>query len=168
MDGEGTVHEAAELADEAADELLRGRVVLERSLLQAFMYPERGTDELMQAAESVIPVFHDQGYDRGLAVAWLLVAEAHSLRCQIGLMEEALTRAATHTAPESRAERSELGNARARAALAGPLPVPDASASTSRETARCKPSSTLSRPSSRRCAATSTWRGGCTRPVTRH
>src|SRR5262249_20885759 len=101
------------------------RVVLEQALLHAYMYPERGTDLLMQAADSVIPEFQELGYDAGLALAWLLVAEAHWLRCQIGPMEEALDRAAAHSR-EDGPERSEIGNARARAALAGPLPVEEA------------------------------------------
>jgi len=101
-------------------------VLLEQVLLHAYTYPERGTQELMDAADSVIPAFQELGYDAGLALAWLLVAEAHWLRCQIGPMEEALDRASAHTDAAEARERGELGNARARAALAGPMPVPDA------------------------------------------
>jgi class 3 adenylate cyclase len=122
---EETLDEAAELADAAADRLLSCRLVLEQALLQAYMYPERGTEELTQAADSVIPAFEELGYDPGLALAWLLVAEAQWLRCQIGPMEEALDRAAAHGGDEG-PERSEIANARARAALAGSLPVPEA------------------------------------------
>jgi class 3 adenylate cyclase len=124
-ESEQSLREAAELADAASDRLLRCRVLLEQALLQAYMYPERGTEALMQAADSVIPVFQELDYDAGLAFAWLLVAEAHWLRCQIGPMEEALERAAAHTTDEER-EHAAIGNARARAALAGPLPVPEA------------------------------------------
>jgi class 3 adenylate cyclase len=122
---EETLDEATELADAAADRLLSCRLVLEQALLQAYMYPERGTEELTQAADSVIPAFQELGFDPGLALAWLLVAEAQWLRCQIGPMEEALDRAAAHGGDEG-PERSEIANARARAALAGPLPVPEA------------------------------------------
>ncbi|HSC74121.1 MAG TPA: adenylate/guanylate cyclase domain-containing protein [Gaiellaceae bacterium] len=122
---EETLREAAELADAAADRLLRCRLLLEQALLRAYMYPERGTEELTQAADSVIPAFQELGYDPGLALAWLLVAEAHWLRCQIAPMEEALDRAAAHGGNDE-PERSEIGNARARASLAGPLPVPEA------------------------------------------
>ena len=121
-----SLREAAELADAATDRLLRCRVLLEQALLHAYTYPERGTQELMDAADSVIPAFQELGYDAGLALAWLLVAEAHWLRCQIGPMEEALDRASAHTDAAEARERGELGNARVRAALAGPLPVPEA------------------------------------------
>jgi class 3 adenylate cyclase/tetratricopeptide (TPR) repeat protein len=125
-DSEQSLREAAELADAASDRLLQCRVLLDQALLQAYMYPERGTEELMQAADSVIPEFQELGYDDGLANAWLLVAEAHWLRCQIGPMEEALDRAEAHTSGDEAPELSLIGNARARTALAGALPVPDA------------------------------------------
>jgi class 3 adenylate cyclase/tetratricopeptide (TPR) repeat protein len=118
-----SLREAIELAHTASDHLLACRLRLEQALLHAYTYPERGTQELMQAADSVIPAFQEHGYDAGLALAWLLVAEAHWLRCQIGPMEEALDRASAHAVTEEGPERSEIGNARARAALAGPLPV---------------------------------------------
>ncbi len=121
-----TLREAMELAEAASDRLLECRLRLEQALLHAYTYPERGTEELMRAADSVIPAFQELGYDAGLALAWLLVAEAHWLRCQIGPMEEALDRAFAHTNAEEGPERSEIGNARARAALAGPLPVAEA------------------------------------------
>jgi class 3 adenylate cyclase len=121
-----TLREAMELAEAASDRLLQCRLRLEQALLHAYTYPERGTEELMHAADSVIPAFQELGYDAGLALAWLLVAEAHWLRCQIGAMEDALDRASEHTIAEEGPERSEIGNARARAALAGPLPVAEA------------------------------------------
>jgi predicted ATPase len=121
-----SLRDAAEHAEAAADRLLGCRVLLEQALLHAYTYPERGTHELLEAADAVIPAFQELGYDAGLAQAWLLVAEAHSLRCQIGAMEEALDRASAHTAAEDGIERAEIENARARAALAGALPVVEA------------------------------------------
>ena len=81
------------MADSASDRLLRHRILLEAALLHAYTYPERGTDELMQAADTVIPAFQELGYDPGLAQAWLLVAEAHWLRCEIRPMSPAIRRA---------------------------------------------------------------------------
>jgi predicted ATPase/class 3 adenylate cyclase len=125
-DADERLREAAELADSASDRLLRYRILLEAALLHAYTYPERGTHELMQAADTVIPAFQELGYDPGLAQAWLLVAEAHQLRCEIRPMEEALERAAAHTAEDDASARPGLENARARAALLGPLPVSEA------------------------------------------
>jgi class 3 adenylate cyclase/tetratricopeptide (TPR) repeat protein len=125
-DADERLREAAELADAASDRLLRYRVLLEAALLHAYTYPERGTHELMQAADTVIPAFQELGYDPGLAQAWLLVAEAHWLRCEIGPMEKALERAGAHASGDEGRARPELENARARAALLGPSPVPEA------------------------------------------
>ena len=126
IEADESLREAAELAAEAADRLLGCRVLLEQALLHAYTYPERGTQELMRVADSVIPAFQELEYDAGVALAWLLVAEAHWLRCEIGPMEEALERASAHTDVEEGPELAQLGNARARAALVGPLPVPEA------------------------------------------
>jgi class 3 adenylate cyclase/tetratricopeptide (TPR) repeat protein len=121
-----TLREAARSAEEASDRLLSCQLVLEEALLHAYMHPERGTEALLTAADSVIPAFEELGDDRGLALAWLLIAEAHWLRGRIGPMEDALQRARSHVGPESGHERFEIWNGMARAALAGPMPVADA------------------------------------------
>jgi class 3 adenylate cyclase/tetratricopeptide (TPR) repeat protein len=121
-----SLREAAELAEAAGDRLVHGRILLEQAGLHAYTYPERGTHVLMETADAVIPSFQELGYSAGLAQAWLLVAEAHWLRCQIGAMEAALDRAGAEVAEGAGIEPALIGNARARAALAGPLPVAEA------------------------------------------
>jgi class 3 adenylate cyclase/tetratricopeptide (TPR) repeat protein len=120
-----TLREAARRAKAASDRLLECHVLLEEANLHAYTYPEKGTDELLRVAESVIPAFQELGDDTGLARAWLLIAEAHWLRCRIGPMEEALERAVQH-ASENSPEQQAIRNGMARAALAGPTPVPEA------------------------------------------
>jgi tetratricopeptide (TPR) repeat protein len=125
-EAEATFVEAKRRADEASDRLLGCQLMLEEALLHAYTYPERGTEELVRTADSVIPAFQELGHDAGLALAWLLIAEAHWLQCRIGPMEEALAKAHSHAGAEPGRERVEIWNGLARAALAGPLPVPEA------------------------------------------
>jgi class 3 adenylate cyclase/predicted ATPase len=125
-EAEETLREARQRAEAASDRLMTCELTLEEALLHAYTYPERGTDELVRAADAVIPEFQELGHDAGLALAWFLIAEAHWLRCRIGPMEEALARALEHAGVEAGREQFEIWNGMARAALAGPLPVPDA------------------------------------------
>ena len=64
-DADERLREAAQLADSASDRLLRHRILLEAALLHAYTYPERGTHELMQAADTVIPAFQELGTTPG-------------------------------------------------------------------------------------------------------
>jgi class 3 adenylate cyclase len=110
-----------------ADDCLIARATLQRSFLDRYLHPERGTDELFQAAEQAIKVLEGAGDDIGLARAWRLLAEVHWTRLQVKWMEDALRRARSY-AERAGAEQEILLilDGLARSAVVGPLPVSEA------------------------------------------
>jgi class 3 adenylate cyclase len=114
-------------AAKQGDDRLLARAALQRAFLDRYLHPERGSDELLRAAEQAIEVFEAAGDDIGLARAWRLLAEVHWTRLQVEQMEDALRRARSH-AELARAEPEILLilDGLARAAVAGPLPAGDA------------------------------------------
>jgi class 3 adenylate cyclase/tetratricopeptide (TPR) repeat protein len=124
---EATLDEAAIGAAAQGDDRLAAHAALQRAFLDRYMHPERGMDDVVQAAERAIEVFEAARDDVGLARAWRLLAEVRWTKLQIARMEDALARAQAH-AERAGAEHEILLvlDGLVRAAVAGPLPVDEA------------------------------------------
>jgi ATP/maltotriose-dependent transcriptional regulator MalT len=106
---------------------LAAHAALQRAFLDRYMHPERGTEEVLRAAEQAIKVLEAAGDDVGLARAWRLLAEVHWTQLKITPMEDALSRARAHAERvEAEQEILLVLDGLARAAVAGPLPVDEA------------------------------------------
>jgi class 3 adenylate cyclase/tetratricopeptide (TPR) repeat protein len=124
---EDVLREAEARAATARDERLEARALLQRSFLDRYTHPERGSGGLLEAAERAIRVFDREGDDAGLSRAWRLLAEVHWSRCQIARMEAALEQALA--CAERAGEQQEILlilDGLARVALLGPMPVEEA------------------------------------------
>jgi predicted ATPase/class 3 adenylate cyclase len=118
------LEEATALATAAGYERLESHALLQHSFLNRYMHPERGTEELLEAAEQAIDVFEHAGDDMGLARAWRLLAEVHWTRLHVGHMEDALRKALAHAERAgAEAEILLVMDGLARAAVAGPMPA---------------------------------------------
>ena len=125
-EADSRLREAAERATAVGHESVAQRAALDRAFLRWYTNPSEGTDSLLRAAHTAVPLFQDIGDDVSLAHTWLLVAEVHWMRLEIHRMQEALERACAVERGASKNVRSNLLKARARAAMYGPMPVVDA------------------------------------------
>jgi predicted ATPase/class 3 adenylate cyclase len=124
---ETVLREAEEAAAAANDERLAAHALLQRSFLDRYSHPERGSEGLLEAVERAIRVFEAAEDHAGLSRAQRLLAEVHWTRCQIGPMEEAFEQALVHA--ERAGDEQEvllILDGLARGAVAGPMPVDDA------------------------------------------
>jgi class 3 adenylate cyclase/tetratricopeptide (TPR) repeat protein len=121
---DATFTSAAAAAEAAADEALRLRVLIERTVLRMQVDPDVEAQEVLEVAEQATPFFEARGDALGLSRAWGLVAEAHWLRVQCAAMEEVLERALAYAErAQERREVSRILDAMARVAVIGPRPV---------------------------------------------
>ncbi len=124
---EEVLSEAETRAEAVRDERLEARALLQRSFLDRYMHPEKGSEGLLEAAERAIRVFERERDDVGLSRAWRLLAEVHWSHCQIARMEAALEEALARA--ERAREQQEILlilDGLARVALFGPMPVEEA------------------------------------------
>lgn len=114
-------------AEDASNERLSRRAVVERSSLRGFVDPGVEVEELLQVANEAIGFFEASGDELGLARAWRHLGEVHWLRCHCAELEEVLAEGLVHA--ERAGERREISQIlalMAPVALVGPRPVEDA------------------------------------------
>jgi tetratricopeptide (TPR) repeat protein len=103
------------------------RAVIERQFLRSFTDPEGSTEEILSISQSVIPELEELGDDLGLARAWWLASEVHTIACRWGARAEALERALEHAgrAHDERLQGQLIGLL-VQALVYGPTPVAEA------------------------------------------
>jgi class 3 adenylate cyclase/tetratricopeptide (TPR) repeat protein len=116
---------AAALGDEVGE--LRARLMALRISTQTHASHDDDlmpADELLELANSAIPVFERAGDDAALTDAWLSIAWVYLIRCRFGAMLEAIDQSLVHArrAANVRWER-ELPGWRGTALFYGPTPV---------------------------------------------
>jgi tetratricopeptide (TPR) repeat protein len=118
---------AMERAALTGDRRIELRAVIERQFLRSFTDPEGSTEEILSVSQSVIPELEELSDDLGLARAWWLASEVHTIACRWGARGEALERALEH-AGRARDERlqGQLIGLLVQALVYGPTPVPEA------------------------------------------
>lgn len=119
-----TLIEAIETADRTGDEIAGAHALVVRWQLRLQTDPHVSFDEAVSVIGATIDRLDDLGQERGLAKAWLTLAEIPWLRGQAAASEHALERglAYARTVGDRRAEAQCL-NALAGVALLGPMPA---------------------------------------------
>jgi class 3 adenylate cyclase/tetratricopeptide (TPR) repeat protein len=109
------------------DRRIELRAVIERQFLRSFTDPEGSTEDILEVSQAVIPELEELADDVGLARAWWLASEVHTIACRWGARAEALERALEHAA-RARDERlqGQLIALLVQALVYGPTPVNDA------------------------------------------
>jgi DNA-binding SARP family transcriptional activator/tetratricopeptide (TPR) repeat protein len=122
-----TLIEAIETADRTGDDIAGAHALVVRWQLRLQTDPQVSFDEAVSAIGATIDRLHELGQQRGLAKAWLTLAEIPWLRGQAAASEQALERglAYARTVGDRRAEAQSL-NALSGVALLGPMPVDQA------------------------------------------
>ena len=88
--------DAAENARRIGDTGVELRVRLDRLSTDLFAERAATSDDALDLASSVIPVLEELGADRALGRAWLLVADARVMRCELASWGEACEHAIRH------------------------------------------------------------------------
>ncbi len=123
---ERVLDEALTAAENAGDERLRLRTLIERGFLRAYTGSAE-SDEIASVADEAIPLLQELGDDRGLAKAWWLRSEVDLRACRWRSRAEALEQALTHARlAEDEREQSTLAALLAQALHYGPTPVDEA------------------------------------------
>ena len=122
-----TLIEAIEAADRSGDANAGAQALVVRWQLRLQTDPNVSFDEAVSAIGATIDHLHELGQERGLAKAWLTLAEIPWLRGQAAASEQALERGLGHarTVGDRRTEAQSL-NALAGIALLGPMPAKQA------------------------------------------
>ena len=118
--------EAAERAEAAGDERIRLRVLVEREFIRSSTHPEAGSDGLVRVGKEAIAGLDPLGDDAGLAKAWWLVSEAHSIAGHWQQRADALERALAHARRGGSGEAAGLVALLAQALYYGPTPADEA------------------------------------------
>ncbi|MGE5272819.1 MAG: ATP-binding protein [Verrucomicrobiota bacterium] len=125
-EAESCLREAAEGGASMGLESLAQRATLDRAFLRWYTNPSEGTDSVLHAALTAVPLFERIGDVVGLAHTWWLIAEVYWMRLEIGRMQDALERALAADRDAGTRFRANMQMGLARAAMYGPMPVPDA------------------------------------------
>jgi class 3 adenylate cyclase len=119
--------EIATKAGETGQRQLELRARIEQQFIRSFTDPEGSSEDIQILTQSAIPELEALGDDLGLARAWWLASEVHTIACQWGARAAALERALEH------AGRADDGQLQAtliallvQALVYGPTPVDDA------------------------------------------
>jgi class 3 adenylate cyclase/tetratricopeptide (TPR) repeat protein len=120
--------EALAEAVTAAEPRVRLRASVDREYVRSLLHPEVGSDGLGRVAQDVIPQLEELGDDTGLAKAWWLLSEAHSIACRWQDRAEALERALEHARKVGGSMPATYIALLAQALYYGPTPVDEASA----------------------------------------
>jgi len=124
--------EAVDGAVAAGDDRVRLRALVEREFIRAWTRPEEGRDGLVTVAEEAIAGLTPLGDDVGLAKAWWLLSDAHSIAGHWRERTEALERALEHARRGRSGETATLVRVLAQSLFYGPTRVDDALASCER------------------------------------
>jgi class 3 adenylate cyclase/tetratricopeptide (TPR) repeat protein len=109
------------------DRTLELRAMVEQQFVRYFTHPQGSTDEIRRLTASVIPELEELGDSLGLAKAWWLASEVHTVACRWGERAAALERAleyAGHT--DDTQQQATLTGHLALALVWGPTPVDEA------------------------------------------
>jgi predicted ATPase/DNA-binding SARP family transcriptional activator len=119
--------EAVEAAATSGDRGLAAHALVQRGLLRLFTEADVTPQELMEAAERAIAVFHEFDDHLGLARAWRLTAQAHYLNRHLAACADASEQALEHARHSGdRFERREIAEWLVIALLLGPAKASDA------------------------------------------
>jgi len=118
--------EAVERATAAGDERIRLRCLVQREFIRSWTRPEAGTEGLVRVGNEAIAGLEPLGDDVGLATAWWLVSEAHSVGGRWRRRAEALERALDHARRGGSSEAATLVALLAQALYYGPTPADEA------------------------------------------
>jgi tetratricopeptide (TPR) repeat protein len=119
--------ELRRLASTQGDRRLELRAALEQQHVRYFTQPEGSTDDIRLLTAAVIPELEDLGDDLGLAKAWWLASEVHTVACRWGDRAAALERALEHAdRAGARQEEATLIGHLAITLVWGPTPVDEA------------------------------------------
>jgi class 3 adenylate cyclase/tetratricopeptide (TPR) repeat protein len=105
---------------------VRLRASVDREFVRSYLQPESGSDTLVRVAEAVIPQLEQLGDDVGLAKAWWLLSEAHSIACRWQARADALERALEHARNADAWMPATYIALLAQALYYGPTPVDEA------------------------------------------
>ena len=123
---DGVLAEAVERAAASGDERVRLRALVEREFIRSWTRPEAGSEGLVRVADEAIAGLEPLDDDVGLAKAWWLASEAHSIAGHWRERGEALERALTHARAGASAETGTLVALLAQALYYGPTPADEA------------------------------------------
>lgn len=124
---EATLNEAIEAATRSGDAAAEARAVAVRWLIRLQTDAGVSYEEAASSIGATIDRLHELGHERGLAKAWVSLAEVPWLRGQAAASEQALERglAYARSSGDTRTEALAL-NALAGVAVSGPMPAPRA------------------------------------------
>jgi len=123
---DGVLAEAVERAAASGNERVRLRALVEREFIRSWTRPEAGSEGLVRVAGEAIAGLEPLGDDVGLAKAWWLASEAHSIAGHWRDRGDALERALTHARAGASAETGTLVALLAQALYYGPTPADEA------------------------------------------
>jgi tetratricopeptide (TPR) repeat protein len=125
-EAESALREAAETGTSMGLESVAQRAALDRAFLRWYTNPSEGTESVLGAALTAVPLFERIGDGVGLAQTWWLIAEVYWMRLELVRMQDALERALEADRGAVTRLRASTQMALARAAMYGPMPVADA------------------------------------------
>ena len=123
---DGVLAEAVERASATGDERIRLRALVEREFVRSWTRPEAGSEGLVRVANEAIAGLEPLGDDIGLAKAWWLLGEAHSVAGRWSERADALERALVHARRGGSGETATLVALLAQALYYGPTPADEA------------------------------------------
>jgi len=123
---DGIFAETAERASSTGAERIRLRALVEREFIRSWTRPEAGTEGLVRVANEAIAGLEPLGDDVGLAKAWWLMGEAHSVAGRWSERADALDRALAHAKRGDSGETATLVAVLAQALYYGPTPADEA------------------------------------------
>jgi class 3 adenylate cyclase/DNA-binding SARP family transcriptional activator/tetratricopeptide (TPR) repeat protein len=118
------IDDALQVAHETQDSRLEWNAKLEACILSLSADPEGAAEQAIRVAQTAIPILEALGDEKGLALAWATMGNAHSMRAQEGARLRAAEECIKHVRAAGLLPAGVTGLASA--IFLGPTPVDDA------------------------------------------